>query len=78
MALEPCQQETVLNWLQERELPRQCPSCGSEKEFIGCDVVELHVKSDREGISGTEIPVVPLICQNCGHVRLFSAKLIGL
>jgi hypothetical protein len=78
MALEPYQQETVLTWLRERELPRQCPSCGSEKDFMCCDVVELRVNADQEGISGTEIPVVPLICQDCGHVRLFSAKLMGL
>lgn len=78
MALEPCQQETVLKWLQDKKLPRHCPCCGYEGEFMGCDVVELPIKEDGESSSGTEIPVVPLVCQNCGHVRLFSANLMGI
>jgi hypothetical protein len=78
MALDSCQQETVLKWLQDRELPRHCPCCGSEGEFMGCDVVELHIKELGARPTGTEIPVVPIICQNCGHVRLFSANLMGI
>ena len=78
MTLESCEQEKVLAWLQEKELPRHCPSCGSDEDFVCCDVIELFVKPNTEERCGTEIPIVPLICQNCGHVRMFSAKLIGV
>lgn len=78
MTLEPCQQDAVLKWLQEKELPRHCPCCGFEGEFVGCDLVELRIKEGEASSSGTEIPVVPIICQKCGHVRMFSANLMGL
>jgi hypothetical protein len=78
MALEPCDQEKVLAWVQEKGLPRHCPSCGSDEDFVGCDLIELPIKQVPGAQRGTEIPVIPLICQVCGHVRLFSAKLIGV
>lgn len=78
MALEPCQQELMTTWMTEKEIRKDCPSCGATQDFIACDIVELIVKSDAEKISGTEIPVIPVVCPQCGHVRLFSAKAIGV
>ncbi len=78
MTLEPNQQEKVLQWMRQKELHRNCPSCGASEDFMCCDIVELHVKSNTGERSGTEIPVLPLICPNCGHVRIFSAKLIRI
>jgi hypothetical protein len=78
MALEPCQQKLLSTWIIEKEIRRDCPSCSSTEDFIACDLVELIIKPGSEGTSGTEIPVIPVICPRCGHVRLFSANAIGI
>jgi hypothetical protein len=62
----------------EKEIRRDCPSCSSTQDFVACDIVELIVKPDADRPSGTEIPVIPVICPRCGHVRLFSANAMGI
>ena len=41
------------------------------------EMLELSVAPGDEA-RGVCVPVVPLVCPNCGYVTLFSAKRIGL
>jgi Zn ribbon nucleic-acid-binding protein len=82
MVLTPEQQETVTKWLREKLGMRSCPSCGQLQGFmIGAMIAAPIVKMTSEGMAvdmENSVPLVPLACRNCGHVRLFSAVFMGL
>lgn len=58
-----------------------CPVCGSNEWDIH-DVAALphmHTGPGKPGMDiGRLIPVVPMMCSNCGFYYLFSALKIGL
>lgn len=77
MTLDPEKQKKLTQWIESKVVRRHCPACEHAVDWVAADVLELVIQP-CEGASGTEIPVVPLVCPNCGYVTLFSAKFIGL
>lgn len=58
---------------------RGCPNCGSVAVEIHSPVgLPLLIPDSPSGYTfdKTNIPAVPIICENCGLVSLFSAKKI--
>lgn len=82
MDLIPEQQEKVTKWFREKLGMRGCPSCGQLQGFVMGDIIAAPtVKVSGETVTldkETAIPFVPIVCRNCGNVRLFSAIVIGL
>jgi hypothetical protein len=70
-------QEKTMAWIAAKVVRRHCPACEQAVNWQAADVLELAI-APCEQPSGTEIPVVPLVCPNCGYLTLFSAKAIGL
>jgi hypothetical protein len=52
-----------------------CPVCGDPKSRVG-DIVNLPI--GRGHPSELVYLVVPLFCDNCGHVRFFDATTLGV
>jgi hypothetical protein len=77
MTLDAEQQAKLEAWIAEKVVRRHCPACETAIDWQAADVLDLVI-SPCEHPSGTEIPVVPLVCPNCGYVTLFSAKYMGL
>ena len=58
----------------------RCPVCGADNWTVFDDVLSpfcIDVKY-RRPIEGKFLPVVALICNDCGYVRQIAAKKVGL
>ncbi len=60
-------------WLNSRGVNLNCPMCGSAQWETGEIVSGVNVNDQRN-----TLPMVQVVCGNCGYVMLFSAMPIGL
>ena len=66
MPLDPQQRQLVQNWFRAKCRLLGCPCCAG----VQYDVTDVS--------SGPPVPMVGLVCTDCGTLRLFSAVAIGL
>jgi len=78
MPLTPEQQKKLQNWLSSKNVTPNCPSCGGRSWSIGDIISSPVLTSGGTAIGGRTIPMVQVICNNCGFVRLYAAVPIGL
>ncbi len=70
--------DKMLSYLQEKWGDRQCPMCGKgpltvqDKVF---QLTEFHHGSLVMG--GPLVPIVPVVCNNCGNTILVNAIIAG-
>lgn len=58
----------------------KCQMCGSLDWWIEETIVAIQLPTYEEGtvIMGTgNSPSVQMVCKNCGHIALLSAKILG-
>ena len=60
-------------WWDSTEVNRNCPMCGSGEWQAG----EMVSGTDVSG-QGNVLPMVQVVCGNCGYVMMFAAMPIGL
>ena len=78
MPLTPAQIQKVENWLTSKKLNPTCPSCG-ERKWAPLDIISANtVTAKGTTIGGNSIPMVQIVCSNCGFVKLFAAVPMGL
>lgn len=53
-----------------------CPHCGNLDTSVAENVFRLSVGTAVVGPGF--VPIMPVICNNCGHVRIFSAIALGI
>ena len=71
--------ETLTEWLRSKGIRAECLACGTNRwidEGIIAAPVLTGGAADR--VAEHTVHMVPLVCTNCGYVRLFSAKMVGL
>jgi hypothetical protein len=73
-------QQRVREWLVERAPGfGACPFCSTSNWTIAAlGEVPLRTAELGEDFDAKAIPVVPLICSQCGHSVLFNALVMGL
>jgi hypothetical protein len=79
MQLSDQQRAQITSWLEARKLVANCPMC-ADIAWNFTDIL-LGVTSSPEGerqMSQTAHPMIQAVCTNCGHVRLFSARVMAL
>lgn len=56
-----------------------CPRCGNAKFILAETMVSLPLQPNTNAfhIGGPVIPVVPVVCDNCGWVSLHSLFALG-
>ncbi len=54
-----------------------CPVCTVNSWSVGAQSLTFLIGPGFK-LGGEHFPVVPLVCSNCGFVRLFSAMVVGL
>lgn len=61
-------------------MPPICPACSSRKGFYVSDFVAAPLVNLETGsLHGSQqIPMLPVLCKNCGHIRFFSAVVMEL
>ena len=76
MKLTPEQESRLDDWLDEKEIGGLCPFC-NKGNFVRDKWQIIQVGSVVvTGIKG--INTIALTCENCGHIALFSADMIGI
>lgn len=64
-------------WLEGRGRNAKCGSCG-EDDFVLLDhFLAPPVWRSGPQLFGYAYPMVGLVCQNCGHLQLYSAVRMG-
>lgn len=77
--LDDAQRQILLDWWQKKDIRIQCESCGHRKWSIGDIIAGFSIDgAGNTRMGGDMIPMVQVLCENCGHVRLYSAVKIGL
>ena len=66
--------EAVTNSAQHEGDP--CPHCGNTNTSVAQDLFRIAVVDAP--IPTRFIPIVPVICNNCGFVRMFGARQFGI
>jgi len=78
MPLNEEQVQTALQWMQNKKIKGDCPLCGAKDWGMG-DIVMSPSFSDKGMKFGKGgVPMLEVICENCAHVRLFAAAIMGL
>lgn len=78
MPLSKAQGIKLATWLESKVHNKNCPCCEGNR-WTACDIFS----GNSHGEDGTpdgdaSIPMVQLICDNCGYVMLFAAVKVGL
>jgi hypothetical protein len=63
------------DFMASRDARRPCPACGHE-EWDGWDQ-RLTLSRTLNGAEHTPFEAIPLVCRNCGFVRLHSAHVLS-
>jgi hypothetical protein len=76
MKIDP---EKVMIYLRERwpEGGLACPLCHNDK-FSFSDIIFTLAEYDPAVMGSIDFPVIPVICDGCGNVMLFSAVKMGI
>lgn len=73
------EQQRALDWINQKWKDKICPICG-DMHWTIMSVMELRQYENGSIILGgnsVTLPVVPVICNNCGYTRFFNAMMIG-
>ncbi|MBO8131979.1 MAG: hypothetical protein H0Z29_10795 [Candidatus Marinimicrobia bacterium] len=71
--------ERIIQFLNEKWQKRPCPMCGVGNWSVQDRVFELReFRGGSLVVGGTPImPIIPVICNNCGNTILINAKTTG-
>jgi predicted nucleic-acid-binding Zn-ribbon protein len=79
VSMSESQKAQVYDHLRSAGVSSLCPACSQHVEWKqGSFVTVLGLSADLSLDASKGIPLIPAICKNCGYVRFFSAKSIGL
>jgi hypothetical protein len=79
MPLTQDQIAKVNSWMQSRKVTLRCHQCGHGNFASGDICASPQFSGGGMSIGGPTIPMLPLICQNCGNVLFFAAiPVLGL
>lgn len=78
MPLTETQKHKLRDWLRSKEVNPTCASCGARDWGAG-EIVSAPIL-DAEGAhrEDSHVPMVQLVCTNCGYLMLYAAVPIGL
>ncbi|HEX5703613.1 MAG TPA: hypothetical protein VFX97_10480 [Pyrinomonadaceae bacterium] len=72
-------QNKIQSWFTSKGVSLDCPACRKNHWKLGSLIAAPVL--DAAGnmvIGGENMPMVPMVCSNCAHVRLFAAIPAGL
>lgn len=80
MSLTERQKSTIQTTLNSKGVRAVCPMCSKNQWQIGDDFVATVPTQPGAGmaIGGPHVPMVQLICLNCGFVSHHAAALLGI
>lgn len=78
--LSEADKQKIAQWLTAKGVRGECPNCGRTTGVIADHLLNFHPYTPQAAltIGGATYPAAVLFCSNCGHLRLFSAVMIGV
>ena len=71
----PIDKQMVNNLFRANGVTDECIACGKASWRYGNDLVSLPYAQSADGTAmAPAIHAVPIICNNCGYIRLFLDK----
>ena len=70
--------DRVTKWFKEKGVTTICPTCGSSGFKVADELAGIPQHDGQSINLDRAFLQVNVICRNCGHIRNFSAKAIGL
>lgn len=74
-------QQTVIDALKSRGLPKPCSECGrNDWDLVPGFINVGHGPQPSGGVyvAGAMFPTVGLVCSTCGYVKTYAAARLGL
>ena len=80
MSLTVRQKEAIMTSLNSKGINANCLRCGKNQWDLGNDLVATIPTQPGAGmaIGGQHVPMVQMICMNCGFVNFHAAGLLGV
>ena len=73
------QNKAILEKVQEKIKDYSCPLCKSKDATIQAYIINMQTSNNFSvRIGGDIMPVVPIICSNCGNTSFVSILTLGL
>ena len=72
--------EKIAQIIKSKAVNLQCPTCGNQNMILGGGYFAHDLQKDliSRTMGPLNIPVIPIICSNCGLVREFAVGVLGL
>ncbi|MGB9181037.1 MAG: hypothetical protein WCB68_17525 [Pyrinomonadaceae bacterium] len=70
--------QAVSHALTNKQITSICPACPNTKEWEQWELVPAPVACTLLSTEGNLVPAVCLICESCGHMRLFAMIALGI
>ena len=74
----PDQMDQIQSWMEEKDIDTTCPACGNAAWVTSEMIAPLVRSASKPSEERVQVPLVQLMCDNCGYVRHFSAVKMGL
>ena len=68
----------IVPLFKEKGVSEKCECCGKELWIVHNNFSAILHQVSEEGTGFFSFPVVAMVCQNCGHLRLFSRQTLGI
>ena len=78
MPLNETQKKKFERWLNSKMTSQQCVVCSANQWQTGEIVMAPTFSGGGIHLGGPGVPMIQLLCTNCGQVVHFAAKAIGL
>lgn len=80
MPLTDAQEQQFDDWLRQHNFNRICPVCGAVQRWRPGEIINAPKLAPGGGfdLTSPSIPMVQMLCIECGYVMLFAAMKIGL
>jgi RNase P subunit RPR2 len=80
MQLDSKQSETFKTWLNTQIISRKCEVCRKEGKWILGNKLVAHITFNaiKAPSAKAYLPMLYTICKNCGHVRFFDSRKVGI
>ena len=74
------EKEKIAQILNGRIVNLKCPMCGNQHFIIADGYFNHFMQDNLSGVSigGPSIPVIPIVCSNCGFVSQHAIGILGL
>ena len=73
------QQQKVQSWLQDKNVSGTCSVCKTQTNWsIGEIVASPTLSGKGMSLGGPTVPMVQVVCGNCGYVMHFGAVPMGI